>query len=146
MPSHTKHSLFASSTSAITQHFLQDLWDLETPICSLATTGECRYTLYHKLCSIEFLVHATFTCIESTFSYLHKKILSHACTTFNLCQPWTHMHISAVFHTHLTNAGTCYPNRLTCLVQESTNNFISNPVDISFGIKTATKESCFQIM
>ena len=29
-------------------NFLQNHWDLETPVCGLATTGECLYTSYVK--------------------------------------------------------------------------------------------------
>jgi len=45
----TKHTRSLAGLVAVPQkYFLQDHWNLETPICGLATTGECLYTSYVK--------------------------------------------------------------------------------------------------
>jgi len=50
LPSHpyTVQSFVSSGSCHHVNVLLQDHWELETPICGLATTGEWCYTLYHK--------------------------------------------------------------------------------------------------
>jgi len=93
-------------------YFLQDHWELETPICGLAITGRCHYTIAPKaLCSV-FLAHVTFTCLRSTFSYPHKKLLSRAWPTLARIA-------LALYCTRPTIVGTRTPCRLTNPAKDS---------------------------
>jgi len=69
------HSFASSWLPSTRTYFLQDHWDLETPIWGLATTEVCCYTFVpHVL--ISFLTRVTFTCTGWSFSYLHKEFLN----------------------------------------------------------------------
>jgi len=93
-------------------YFLQDHQDLETPICSLTTTGECLYTLVQQaLCSVEIIVNDTFTCIESIFGYSHKEFLIPRPPRTKFNQPRTHS--SASRCTSPANAGARNARGLT---------------------------------
>jgi len=69
--------------------------------------------LYHKLyVALIFFTHVTFTCIESTFSYPHKKFLIAR-------PPRTRTHNSAGFRIRPANEGTRNPHGLTRPAQDS---------------------------
>jgi len=75
MTIHTKHSLFSSASYHHTKQnmYLARSLRFGNSICGLTTAEECHYMFVSQvLCSIKFLAHVTFICIESTFSYPYK--------------------------------------------------------------------------